>query len=269
MIRLSIVMPTLNGEAFLQKAIESTRQSIPYGLELEYIVVDGGSVDQTLPIVNAYPHIRLIEDKGTGPANAQNIGLFAATGDYVLFLMSDDLLAADALREFHACATARPDVMIWTGGIDFFSTDSKGNVLAHSHLPSPLDGRLELKPILYGSPMLPSRFFKRSLFDAMGAFDERYQFSNDRELMARLYFSACQSGSLASTICRFRIHAGSRTMGGDVENTISYIKEHLEWSWHIFTHTKKNLPESCMIICWMFYEVLRLVRYKLALFLRI
>ena len=86
-MRISIIIPTFNSQTVIRDCIES----IPNDRNLEIIVVDDGSTDNTCSIVKEYNAIKLIRNKNNnGVSFARNRGLEAATGDFVMFLDSDD-----------------------------------------------------------------------------------------------------------------------------------------------------------------------------------
>jgi len=264
MIRLSIVTPTLNSAKYLPDCLESARDATPEGIKLEHIVADGGSEDGTQSIAAAHPHVRLLEHIVGGPANAQNAGLTAATGDYVMFLMSDDMVVPGAFDSFARLALVRPQVEMWSGGIVFFEEDlHRGRRELNRRIPN-MDGSIHLKAVLYGSPMLPSRIFKRALFEYVSPFDERYQYSNDRELLARMYFHRVSGGVLANDICFFRVHGKSRTAGGNLDNTLTYLREHLRWGARMLSLGGRESARDAMTLAgWEVYECMRYARYRL------
>jgi glycosyltransferase involved in cell wall biosynthesis len=93
MISLSIITVNLNNKKGLNRTIESV--IIQSFLNIQYIVIDGGSVDGSLQIIKEHTsHIFYwISEKDTGVYNAMNKGIAAATGDYLLFLNSGDVLS--------------------------------------------------------------------------------------------------------------------------------------------------------------------------------
>jgi len=96
----SIVVPAYNSACFIKKCIESVlEQSIS---DFELILVDDGSMDETLTICNAYARrdsrIRVFHKENGGHTSARNIGLMASLGTYILFLDSDDWLNPDTLK---------------------------------------------------------------------------------------------------------------------------------------------------------------------------
>ena len=90
MIRFSVVIPSYNRSAWLVAALESVfAQTEP---PFEIIVADDGSTDDTLAVLEKYAgRVKTLTQCNAGPAAARNLGIGAATGDYIAFLDSDDL----------------------------------------------------------------------------------------------------------------------------------------------------------------------------------
>ncbi len=96
---ISIITITLNAEKYLEQTIQSVLNQTYKNIE--YIIVDGGSTDGTLGIIEKYKNAidRIISEKDEGIADAMNKGTILATGDYVIFLHADDYFAnANALK---------------------------------------------------------------------------------------------------------------------------------------------------------------------------
>ena len=96
-MRISVIIPVLNGEAFLAQAIRSARnQSLP---PVEIIVADNGSSDASLAIARSFGSpVRVISVAQRGAAAARAAGYAEATGEALMFLDADDLLAPDTLE---------------------------------------------------------------------------------------------------------------------------------------------------------------------------
>ena len=90
MIRFSVVIPSYNRSAWLLTALESVfAQTEP---AFEIIVADDGSTDDTPDVLRKYEgRVKVLTQRNAGPAAARNLGIAAATGDYIAFLDSDDL----------------------------------------------------------------------------------------------------------------------------------------------------------------------------------
>lgn len=87
-MKISIITPSYNSGASIEKAIESVlaQGSIDY----EHIIVDGGSTDQTLEVIRRYPHLRVISEPDRGQVHAMNKGFAMAKGEIIGYLNADD-----------------------------------------------------------------------------------------------------------------------------------------------------------------------------------
>ncbi len=107
MLKVSVIVPVYNVERYIEECLDSlARQSLR---ECEFICVDDGSEDGSYRIIEAYAgrdkRFKLIRQENKGQAEARNVGIRAATGKYIAFLDSDDLLKEkDALDELYGVA---------------------------------------------------------------------------------------------------------------------------------------------------------------------
>jgi len=125
-MRVSVLVPTFNRSAYLIEAIESVLgQSYT---DCEIIIVDDGSTDDTPNAVRPYlSRIRYIRTENQGPALARNVGMAAATGNYVAYLDSDDLYYPHKIALQAQLLDRRPDVgMVYTE-FSAFSDDGYWN----------------------------------------------------------------------------------------------------------------------------------------------
>lgn len=96
-MKISIIIPAYNCEKFIARCLDSL--FCQSGAELDIIVVNDGSNDGTLNILNSYlPRITVKTIKNSGSAGARNEGLKLASGDFIMFLDSDDYLSKDAVQ---------------------------------------------------------------------------------------------------------------------------------------------------------------------------
>lgn len=114
--RISIVTPSYNQGKYIEETILSIlNQNYP---NLEYIIIDGGSDDETLSIINKY-NDRLsywISERDKGQADAINKGLKLCTGQIFNWINSDDLLAEGALKNIAINFIQNPDAKVIAGG---------------------------------------------------------------------------------------------------------------------------------------------------------
>ena len=98
---VSVIMPAYNAEKYIDKAIESVLNQTDISLEL--IIIDDGSTDQTLSIVEkykTYPNITILQNEtNLGVATTRNKGIAIANGKYIAFLDTDDWWTADKLKK--------------------------------------------------------------------------------------------------------------------------------------------------------------------------
>lgn len=100
-MKVSIIIPAYNAEKFIRKSLDSVVNQVYKNLEI--IIIDDASNDDTKKIIKEYADkddriIPFYQSKNKGVSSARNIGLKAATGDYVVFVDSDDELTFDAIR---------------------------------------------------------------------------------------------------------------------------------------------------------------------------
>lgn len=98
MIKISVILPVFNEEKYIGKAVESVlNQSLE---EFELIVVNDGSTDDTLKIIEGFgdERIKILNQSNQGPGASRNRGLDIVKGEYVMFLDGDDWLCRDALE---------------------------------------------------------------------------------------------------------------------------------------------------------------------------
>ena len=98
---ISIVIPVYNGEKYIKRCLDSVVcQKYSY---LEIIVINDGSTDNTLKIIETYSkndnRIKLINIKNGGVSNARNIGILNSTGSYITFIDADDYIEEDYIKK--------------------------------------------------------------------------------------------------------------------------------------------------------------------------
>src|SRR5688572_9571182 len=114
--RVSVITPAYNAARFLRDTIASVRSQTTSDWEL--IIVDDGSTDETVAIVERYaledPRIRLLRQANAGPSAARNHGMRAARGPFFAFLDSDDQWLPQFLEHQLAVFAEYPDTSLVT-----------------------------------------------------------------------------------------------------------------------------------------------------------
>ena len=124
-IKVSVIVPIYNAEAFLRPAMDSILdQSLR---EIEVICVDDGSTDGSLKIIKEYQkrdsRIRIATQNNAGPGMARNNGMRRARGEYIAFLDADDFFNLDFLSRMYETAK-RDDLDIAVGNYDLYHNDT-------------------------------------------------------------------------------------------------------------------------------------------------
>lgn len=210
MARVSIVIPCYNQAAYAAEAIESAlAQSHP---EIEVIAVDDGSTDETPAVLAAYAgRIRVISQANRGLAGARNSGLCAASGDYLLFLDSDDTIAPTMVARLASLLDAHPGWGLAYAAWQQVSADGK-RVLGEAR-PRPsaalLEGLLRREFFFFASAAL----IRRECFERVGPFDEALPWGEDADMWLRLALAGYGFGYCDELLLRYRVHPESMSAG--------------------------------------------------------
>jgi len=176
--RITIITPSYNQGAFLERTILSVLNQ-GYS-DLEYIIIDGGSTDESVSIIRKYESRLHYWSSGPdrGQTHAINEGLARAGGEVVNWLNSDDYLEPGALFKV-ADAFEHPETMIFAG----YSTLHQPRGIVKKRTSGP---GLSLTDLLSsGQIMQPSTFFRRSVFLQTGLLPESLHFMMDHYLWFR------------------------------------------------------------------------------------
>lgn len=179
--KFSIITVTYNAGAVLEDTIQSVITQTYRNVE--YIIVDGGSKDHTLDIINRYrEHIHtLVSEPDKGLYDAMNKGIRLATGDYLCFLNAGDELHEDdtlQLMVHSITGTDLPDVLYGETAI----VDEEGHFLRMRRLSAPED--LNWKSFKDGMLVCHQAFFPRR--ELAEPYDLRYRFSADFDWCIRI-----------------------------------------------------------------------------------
>lgn len=180
--RISIVTPSFNQGQFLEETILSVlNQNYP---NLEYFVMDGGSTDNSVEIIQKYaPRLTYWESKpDRGQSHAINKGFKMATGELVAWLNSDDILLPGALQEFANVWSDNPTVGFINGISELIDElgNSKGKTFG-SHFDL-----LESLTTSRNTVAQPSTFISRQCLSDVGFLDEALHMSMDWDLWLRI-----------------------------------------------------------------------------------
>lgn len=216
--KLTVITPSYNQADFLERTILSVlNQNYP---NLEYIIVDGGSTDKSVEVIKKYEkHISWwISEKDRGQVHAINKALEKATGEYISFQNSDDVYFPDTFRLFGEAAGKSADDILY-GDLYMITTDDEVTEILKT-----TSYNLNCQ-ILEGMQIHnQSLFFRRSLVEKYGLFDESYRFAFDYEFITRY------TAGKTTTIRKVEGLAGALRVHADAKSsTIASVgkEEHL------------------------------------------
>lgn len=117
-IFISYIVPCFNVRNYLPKCIESLEKQAVSGVELEFVIINDGSTDDTLSLIRDFERrdnrVVVIDQSNQGVCAARNHGLDIAKGEYVFFLDGDDWLTDDASEAmYNFCRVPKPDIALF------------------------------------------------------------------------------------------------------------------------------------------------------------
>ena len=212
--RISIVTPSFNQGVFLEECIKSV---ITQGyVDFEYIIIDGGSTDNSLEIIKKYEkHIATwISAPDNGQAGAINKGFKMATGEIVGWLNSDDFYLPGALNEVAKAYSANPKASFYYG--NGYRVDRDGKMINEFYENGTV--RFLLDSFIMGLNYIlqPVSFINRGCLETIGFLDEKLHYGMDSDLWIRLAKQADPEPILAC-LAASREYGETKTSQGSFE----------------------------------------------------
>jgi glycosyltransferase involved in cell wall biosynthesis len=208
---VTIITPSYNQGQFLEKTIVSVlNQDYP---KIEYIVMDGGSNDESVAIIQRYANrIAYWESQpDRGQAHAINKGLQMAKGSVLGWLNSDDVLLPDAVRRVVQVFTDQPEVDVVYGRLE--RIDATGQVIPTPDLPKDQVTFAGQNALDKGLVNQPGSFWRREIMEKAGLLDESLRFVLDYEYYLRMLLAGAKFIHLNEPVAQFRIGRHSKTGG--------------------------------------------------------
>lgn len=250
--KISIITPSYNQGQFLEKTILSIlNQGYP---NLEYIIIDGGSTDNSVDIIRKYEK-RIdywVSEQDGGQSNAINKGFHIAKGEIINWINSDDLLLPGAIKKI----------------VEAFQSNQEFDFIYGNHIFIDKDGKLitlvkninfDFKIMLYSGNYIcqPAAFFKKSLLDRHGYLDESFQVIMDSELYTRFSAKGCLFKHISIPIAALRWHCSAKTLSRMSE--INKARDLIRYRYGKFSLQARGLTNG--FITTLLVAVFRCLRY--------
>jgi glycosyltransferase involved in cell wall biosynthesis len=176
---LSIITPNLNNAKYIEDNIKSIQSlNVPH----EHIIVDGGSTDGSIEIIQRYPHIKLLHQTSkTGMYGAIHQGFVSSEGEFITWVNADDQILPDGYHKMYEEISNKKYDFIYSNGNYYFVHDKKTKFgkgrrfgkffLRHGCIPA----------------MQPSIIFSKKIYDKVGGFDfEKFRICGDLDLFVKI-----------------------------------------------------------------------------------
>jgi glycosyltransferase involved in cell wall biosynthesis len=202
---ISIVTPSFNQGHFIEETITSVLNQNYQNLE--YIIIDGGSTDNSVEIIKKYEqHLKYwVSEKDSGQANAINKGLKYCTGEIFNWLNSDDYLEPGSLLKI-AETFASGEVQMVAGRVRNFSSTNE-EIIQNQFLTA--EGLMCWKPNV--KFVQPAVWMCRENIEKCGGINETFHYAFDWDLYIRYLYNFPNVKEIADLLVHFRLHEQSKT----------------------------------------------------------
>jgi glycosyltransferase involved in cell wall biosynthesis len=214
--------------------------------DIEYIIVDGASNDDTVDIIRRHKVkvAKLVSEPDKGLYDAMNKGLKMATGEFIGFLHADDVFANEGVLELVANVGSDSSVNVILGDVKFVAASDPTKVVRYYKAQSFTPAKLS-RGIM---PPHPGSYIRRSAYVDVGPYDLAYKLSADFDYFVRLFHvKGYKSHIVASTFVHFRTGGASSSLGAMwkmYREVVRSCRTHKLRSGYLKVATK--YPEKCM-----------------------
>lgn len=211
-IILSVVIPTYNSDKYIQECLDSVANESQEGVE--FILIDGGSQDNTMKICQSYSHLfaYMLSEPDRGQSDAFNKGFKKAKGRYLTWLNSDDLLGSGSIGL--VLKVLRKSQKQWLTA-NCVHTDEDAKILRCCR-----SGGFETLAVKHGilNVFGPSTIFSKKLYEELGDIDEDFHYCMDTEYWWRIASAGYDYKRINVYLWALRLHSEAKTASSLLSN---------------------------------------------------
>lgn len=239
-MKISIITPCYNSEKTIERTIKSV-VSQAGNFEIEYIIIDGKSTDNTLKIIEKYvekfKYIKCISEKDNSMTEALNKGLKLSTGDIVCSINADDEYIGGSIKAVIDKFEYNLDINIIAGNC--YIIDEVRNRIRYKLCSNHFN--YILANILDCMAAECQIFFRKSIFEKVGYFNENIKYTQDFELYLRMLKNGYKVYYLDKDISKFYMSNDNYSTKNKIQ-MIEEVKGYIQYKWlhKIFSFNKLN-----------------------------
>lgn len=232
-MKISIITVCFNSAATINDTIKSVKNQHYH--DLEYILIDGGSSDQSVDMILAAGDLisKFISEVDEGIYDAMNKGINLASGEVIGFINADDIYSSDRVLECIAKTFSDPNIDACYADLCYVKQTKTDSIIRYWKSSKFIPGSFEKG----WCPPHPTFFVRRSIYKKYGLFNPSYQIAADFELMMRfLEVHKIKSKYIPNTFVHMRL-------GGTTNKSLpNIIKQNLEILRALRMHSSSSKP---------------------------
>jgi glycosyltransferase involved in cell wall biosynthesis len=264
--RISVVTPSFNQGRFIERTILSVLSQAPPG-GLEYLVMDGGSTDETVDILKRFgDRLSWVSEKDGGQTDAVNKGMARAGGEIIGWLNSDDIYYPGAIAAACQVFDSDPAIDLVYGDANHIDEDDH---VIEAYRTEEMDFSRLLDTCYFCQPAV---FFRKSVIDRFGPLNQKLHFCMDYEYWVRLAAAGAKFRHVPQMLAGSRLYAETKTMGSRVKvhaeindmlrGCVRQVPDQWLFNWAHAVLDEKRVPRSdrrfpLLVAAWSVYASLR------------